>query len=156
MRLTRGALVIVVALSAGGALAEPAPQLGPRVAGVRNEPSVRLKRMVEQFGLSEKQKEDIRPLLEREANELQAVDSDAALWPVEKTTKRLQIIESNRKRIADVLTPEQRKTYDALLEKGRAQRDAIRARQDQMRQQERRAAKPSVTPQKKLGLMPSE
>jgi protein CpxP len=87
------------------------PQGGP--PGRQRPMSVeeRLQRMSERLNLTDEQKEKIRPLLQDEEKQLQALRADTSLSPEQRREKRRQINQATRKQIGEILTPEQKEKW---------------------------------------------
>lgn len=137
MKLIYGSLVIVASIAAlcGSALAQsepydPAPQgpmQGQGKMGKRKmmpqTPKERLKRMTARLGLSEEQKARILPILEEEAAKLGALREDKALSREQCRLEMRKIRKEMHDRITPILTPEQQKKQEQMLERAKARKE---------------------------------
>jgi protein CpxP len=71
-------------------------------------PQRMLQRLSEQVNLTNDQKAKILPLLQAQADQLKALHDDTSLSDDEKHEKMRTIMQSTRKQIGDLLTPEQK------------------------------------------------
>lgn len=119
------AAAVVVAL-AGGALAQTGPGAGAGMGAKRGagkmrkmDPELALKRMEANLGLSAEQKEKIRPILQEEIKEMEAIRNDDALTRLQKREKMRELRDRKHEKIAEHLTPEQRQKANAMKEKAK-------------------------------------
>jgi len=118
----------------GAALEHPAPGARRTMEGFGE-----LRYLSQQLNLTEEQKEKLRPLLMEEGEKLRTTRLDEHLPLDQKRAKLLEIRDSYRPKIAELLTPEQQ-------EKLKKMQDA----EQQRRQQQMKAAEtgsPSPKPQ---------
>jgi Spy/CpxP family protein refolding chaperone len=80
--------------------------------------------MSENLNLTDEQKTKLRPLLEDEVKQMNAVRDDTSLSLPGRRAKIREIRQSTRKQIDGVLTPEQRAKRDQMQEKARERRAA--------------------------------
>ena len=99
-------------------------QPGPR----RGMPSVddQLKNLTERLNLTDDQQTKIKPILEDQHAQMQALMKDDSLSQEDKRSKGRAIRESTTGKIRDVLTDDQKKKYDAMEQE---MRDRMRQRQ---------------------------
>lgn len=130
-------LVIIASIAAlcGSALAQseptgPAPQgpmQGQGKMGKRKmappTPKERLKRMAARLGLSEEQKAQILPILEEKAAKLKALREDKSLSREQCRLEMQKIRKDMHDRITPILTPEQQKKQEEMLERAKAKRE---------------------------------
>lgn len=97
---------------------------GPR----RGMPSVddQVKMLSERLNLTAEQQGKIKPILEDQRTQAQAVMKDESLSPDDRRTKMRSIRESTNSKIRDVLTDTQKKQFDEMQQQMR----------DRMRQQQ--------------------
>jgi Spy/CpxP family protein refolding chaperone len=83
----------------------PAPRRHPQV----NRAEQRLKRLSKRLNLTDDQKEKLRPILQDEQKQLQAIDDDTSLTPQQKHRKVREIRLTSRSQMDGILTDEQKK-----------------------------------------------
>jgi Spy/CpxP family protein refolding chaperone len=76
----------------------------------------KLQRISTELNLTDDQKTQLKPMLQSEVQELQAVKNDASLSPDQKEAKAKAIHQSFKSQISNVLTPEQQKKWAAMKE----------------------------------------
>jgi Spy/CpxP family protein refolding chaperone len=76
----------------------------------------KLDKISAELNLTDDQKGKIKPVLESEISQLQALNSDASLPPDQKKAKAKEIHSSAKTEINAVLTPEQQKKWSAMKE----------------------------------------
>ena len=67
--------------------------------------------MTKRYGLSDDKTKVVHAIVEEQARKAEDVAKDDSLSPEQKVPKMLAIKDEEVKRVADVLTPEQRKKY---------------------------------------------
>jgi Spy/CpxP family protein refolding chaperone len=77
-------------------------------------PQRMLQRLSEQVNLTDDQKAKILPLLQAQADQLKALHDDTSLSDDEKHEKMRDIMQSTRKQIGDLLTPEQKEKFKSM------------------------------------------
>ena len=99
-------------------------QQGPR----RGMPSVedQLKNLTDRLSLTDDQQTKIKPILEDQRTQMQALMKDDSLSQEDKRSKGRAIRESTSGKIRGVLTDDQKKKYDAMEQE---MRDRMRQRQ---------------------------
>src|SRR5215475_2399197 len=119
---------IVVAMSCGSvAMAQEAPpQSTPPAAGAPEHPTPGARRTIEgsgelrylsqQLNLTEEQKEKLRPILMEEGEKLRTTRLDEHLPLEQKRAKFLEIRDSYRPKIAELLKPEQQEKLKKMQE----------------------------------------
>jgi len=124
--LAAAAVVVALAGMNQGAAAQPGPGadagMGARKGGKKTrkmDPELALKRMETNLGLSADQKEKIRPILQDEIREIEAVRSDATLNRTQKREKMREIRDRKHQLIGEHLTAEQRQKADARRDMAR-------------------------------------
>ena len=122
--LAAAAVVVALAGINHGAAAQPGPEAGAGMGAKKGacktrkmDPEMVLKRMETSLGLSAKQKEKIRPILQDEIKEMEAARTDATLTRDQKREKMREIRNWKHEKIAEHLTPEQRQKADAMRDK---------------------------------------
>jgi protein CpxP len=93
--------------------APPAPGETPPRPRMMN-PQRMLQKLSEQVNLTDDQKAKILPLLQAQADQLKALHDDTSLADDEKHEKMRDIVQSTRKQIGDLLTPEQKEKLKSL------------------------------------------
>lgn len=122
LSLALAAAAVVVALAGinQGAMAQTEPGagmgMGPKKGAAKMrkmDPEKMLNRMETTLGLSAEQKEKIRPILQDEIKEMEAVRADAALTRAQKREKMREIRDTYHEKIGGQLTAEQKQKADA-------------------------------------------
>jgi Spy/CpxP family protein refolding chaperone len=78
------------------------------------DPQRMLQRLSEQVNLTDDQKAKILPLLQAQAEQLKTLHDDASLTDDEKHEKMRTMMQSTRKQIGDLLTPEQKEKFKSM------------------------------------------
>jgi Spy/CpxP family protein refolding chaperone len=68
----------------------------------------KLKRLTKKLGLTDEQKEKLRPILQDEDKQMSSLDSDTALTAQQKHKKMREIRMASKAQMDDILTPEQK------------------------------------------------
>ncbi len=79
----------------------------------------RIEMLSEKLELTEQQKKDIKPIIENEAKEMQALRSDESLAKEQRQEKMKSIRQTTKEAINKILTPEQQKKYAEMEERPR-------------------------------------
>jgi Spy/CpxP family protein refolding chaperone len=103
-----GLLVLGVALSGAPVQA----QGGPQGRGPRMSPEERLKRLDQQLKLTDDQKGKIKPILEDQQKQVDALRSDSSLSQEDRRAKMRSIMQDSNGKIRDLLTDDQKKQFD--------------------------------------------
>lgn len=124
--LAAAAVVVSLAGINHGAFAQTGPGAGTGMGPKRGagkmqkmDPERMLNRMEVNLGLSAEQKEKIRPILQDETKEMEAVRNDTTLTRIQKREKMREIRDRYHEKIGEQLTPEQRQKADAMREKAK-------------------------------------
>jgi Spy/CpxP family protein refolding chaperone len=83
----------------------------------------RLEEMSKQLNLTDDQKAKLKPVLQDEAQQLQAVHNDTSLSHDQKMAKVKEIREAHKPQINNVLTPDQQKKWEEMKKKAKGQRE---------------------------------
>ena len=75
----------------------------------------RLQRMSKQLSLTETQQQQIKPILENEAKQMQTLREDSSLSQDDRRTKMMQIRQESSSQIKPILTPDQQKQYEEMM-----------------------------------------
>ena len=75
----------------------------------------RLQRMTKQLSLTETQQQQIKPILENEAKQMQTLREDSSLSQDDRRTKMMQIRQESSSQIKPILTPDQQKSLVKYL-----------------------------------------
>ena len=75
----------------------------------------RLQRMTQQLNLSEAQQQQIKPILENEAKQMQALRGDSSLSQDDRMAKMTQIRQDSASQIKPILNADQQKQYDEMM-----------------------------------------
>lgn len=117
--------VLAVALTAGG-MARAVDDMTPRSRShtpnetIQKRVAMRLENLATKLELTDKQKTELRPILESEANELRSLRMNSAIAPEDQEVELRSIHERHRDQIRSVLTPEQQTRLDELRNEARA------------------------------------
>lgn len=85
------------------------------------EAQAELRRIALALNLTPEQREKLRPIVNHEGEQLSAVRLDERMTPEQKRAKGLEIRESFRPKIAEVLTPEQQEKWKKMEEASQPQ-----------------------------------
>lgn len=85
----------------------PAPQIPPR------DIPAEVKQMTKRYGLNEEQAKKVSAILEEHAKKADEIAKDDSLSPEQKVPQLLATKDEERKEVSEVLTPEQRKKFEA-------------------------------------------
>jgi Spy/CpxP family protein refolding chaperone len=92
-----------------------------------NDPAEnRVRHIADQLNLTPEQRDQIRPIVKQEAEQIQAVRNDNSLTPEQKQAKLREIHQTFRPQIAKVLTPEQKQKFKEMKEEGREHHRGMR------------------------------
>jgi Spy/CpxP family protein refolding chaperone len=114
-RIVIGSLLfgLAVTLTARPALAQEHPTTAES----------RLEEMSKQLNLTDDQKAKLKPVLQDEAQQLQAVHNNTSLSHDQKMAKVKEIREAHKPQINDVLTPDQQKKWEEMKKKAKVQKE---------------------------------
>lgn len=96
----------------------------------------RMENLTKELNLTKEQQEKIKPILENEMKEIQAVRSNDSLTKEQKHEKTKAIRQTTRESINKILMPEQQKKYSEMENKAREKMAERRAERDKNRQHE--------------------
>lgn len=88
----------------------------------RQTPEERLKRMGKQLQLTDQQKEQIKPILLEESEQIKAMKGDKTLNRQQKIDKMREIRDANHEKIRALLNPDQQQKLDQMREKAMARK----------------------------------
>lgn len=74
----------------------------------------KLQKISSELNLSDDQKQQLKPVLQSEAQQLKAVKDDASLSPDQKQSKAQEIHQGAKSQMATILTPDQQKKLAAM------------------------------------------
>jgi len=75
----------------------------------------RLQRMTQQLNLSEAQQQQIKPILENESKQTQALREDSSLSQQDRMTKMMAIRQDSASQIKPILNADQLKQYEEMM-----------------------------------------
>lgn len=75
----------------------------------------RLQNMTKQLDLSDAQQQQIKPILENEAKQMQSVREDTSLSQQDRRSKMMQIRQETSSQIKPILNADQQKQYDEMM-----------------------------------------
>lgn len=121
-----GAIVVAISCVCLATAQDAPPQSAPPSASAPEHPAPGARRTMEGFGelrylsqqlnLTEEQKEKLRPLLMEEGEKLRTTRLDEHLPLDQKRAKLLEIRDSYRPKIGELLTPEQQEKWKKMQE----------------------------------------
>jgi hypothetical protein len=74
----------------------------------------RLQRMTKQLNLSDAQQQQIKPILENEAKQMQSLHEDSSLSQQDRMSKMQQIRQGTSNQIKPILNADQQQTYEEM------------------------------------------
>ena len=129
-------LFIAIALSAlllfalGVVAQEQAPPSGqeqqPARGPMMQTPQERLNNLTKELNLTDDQKAKIKPILEDEQKQMQALRGDTSMSREDRRAKMMEIRNKSNDSIKAVLDKDQQKKYDEMMEKMRGRRGGPR------------------------------
>ena len=75
----------------------------------------RLQRMTQQLNLTEAQQQQIKPILENESQQMQALRGDTSLSQDDRRAKMMQIRQTSASQIKPILNADQQKQFDEMM-----------------------------------------
>jgi len=75
----------------------------------------RLQRMAQQLNLTEAQQQQIKPILENESKQMQALRDDTSLSQDDRRAKMMQIRQTSASQIKPILNADQQKQFDEMM-----------------------------------------
>jgi Spy/CpxP family protein refolding chaperone len=108
-----GLLVLGVALTGMQARA----QGGPQGRGPRMSPEQRLEQLDQTLKLTDDQKSKIKPILEDQQKQMDALRSDSSLSQEDRRAKMRSIMQESNGKIRDLLTDDQKKQFDEMQQR---------------------------------------
>jgi periplasmic protein CpxP/Spy len=111
------AVAIFALLAASTAVYAQMPQGQDQGGGPRQPMTAdqRLQRMSQQLNLSEAQQQQIKPILENESKQMQALRDDTSLSQDDRRSKMMQIRLESAGQIKPILNADQQKQYDEMM-----------------------------------------
>ena len=107
------------------ALTTPAVTHGSSAAEVRQRQIARVMQRYESLNLTEEQKNQIRPLVKSQVDELRALRMDSALSEETRQARALSVLDSYRTQIASLLTADQKVRLEQIrIENRKALKEA--------------------------------
>ncbi len=88
---------------------------GKGPGGPGGNPQERFKKMAEELGLTEDQKEKLQPILKEQGEKMREIFQDQNLSREEKMPKLKEIREGFTAKIKAILTPEQQEKYEKMV-----------------------------------------
>lgn len=88
---------------------------------------MRLKHLSDTLNLTDKQKEQIKPILEDEANQMREMHQDKSMQREQRIAKMQEIRKNTDTKIEQVLTPEQKDKFVKMRENQKAKMEERRA-----------------------------
>lgn len=115
-------MAVAVLLTFGLTLmAQSEPQGGPpqgeRRRPMMQSPEERLDRLAKDLNLTDDQKAKIKPILEKEADQMKALREDTSMSREDRRSKFMDVQQKSYEGIKAVLNPDQQKKYDEMRER---------------------------------------
>jgi len=92
-------------------------QGGPQGRGPRMTPEERLKRLDQALKLTDDQKGKIKPILEDQQKQMEALRSDSSLSQDDRRAKMRSIMQDGNAKIREQLTDDQKKQFDEMSQR---------------------------------------
>jgi Spy/CpxP family protein refolding chaperone len=105
------AFALLIALTGLRVVAQTEATIDPETKAKVQE---KLQHISTELNLTDDQKTQLKPMLQSEVQELQAVKNDTSLSPDQKEAKAKAIHQSFKSQISNVLTPEQQKKWASM------------------------------------------
>jgi Spy/CpxP family protein refolding chaperone len=106
------ALTILVALSAPRILAQA--QTSSMDPETQAKVQAKLQKMSSELNLTDTQKQQLKPIMQTEAQQLKVVKDDTSLTPEQRQAKAKEIHQNYKSQISNILTPDQQKKLEAM------------------------------------------
>jgi Spy/CpxP family protein refolding chaperone len=103
------------AASASQAQAVPSQEQGAH----QFDPNRQVRMMTKKLNLTADQQQQLLPILTDRNQQMQAIRNDSSLSPKDRHAKMLAVREDSQNKIKAVLTPDQQKAYDQMLQQAR-------------------------------------
>lgn len=115
----RGMLAIAVVLVGATAYAQMGAQAGGEMQGQHQRMTTdqRLQMMTRQLNLTSDQQDKIKPILEDESQQMQALRADSSLSQQDRMSKMKELREKTNSQIKPVLTSDQQTKWQQMMEK---------------------------------------
>jgi periplasmic protein CpxP/Spy len=95
-------------------MSQGADQSGPPQRGMQMSPEQRLQHMTKQLNLSEDQQQKIKPILEQESQQMQALHQDSTISQQDRRSKMMQIRQDTMSQIKPILNSDQQKKLEDM------------------------------------------
>jgi|ERR1035437_151491 hypothetical protein len=119
MNLINAAMIFAVLAASTGVYSQMGPDQGggqwgngPRQPMTADQ---RLQHMTQELNLSDAQQEQIKPILESEAVQMQALRAESSLSPQERMSKMTLIRQSTSERTKPILNADQQQKYEQMM-----------------------------------------
>ena len=118
MNLLHAAVMFAVLVGSAAVHAQMGPDQGGSMGHGPRQPmnaDQRLQRMTQQLNLSEAQQQQIKPILENESKQMQALHEDSSLSQQDRMSKMMQIRQGTSDEIKPILNTEQQQKYEQMM-----------------------------------------
>ena len=119
MKLLHAAVIFTVLAGGTVVYAQMGPDQGggPMGHGPRQPMSAdqRLQHMTKQLNLSDAQQQQIKPILENESKQMQALHEDSSLSQQDRMSKMMQIRQGTSEQIKPILNADQQQKYEQMM-----------------------------------------
>lgn len=108
----------------------PQAQAAPSQAEGRSrqfDPNRQVRHMTKKLNLTADQQQQLLPILTERNQQMQAIRNDSSLSQQDRHAKMLAVREDSQSKIKTMLTPDQQKTYDGMLQQARERHGNKRA-----------------------------
>lgn len=107
LALLAGAMILALPLASAQSEPKGPPREGGKGGGRGRGPAIEM--LTEQLGLTKEQADQLKPALEKQRSQMEALRGDESLSPEDRRARMRAIREATDTAIAAVLTPEQKK-----------------------------------------------
>jgi periplasmic protein CpxP/Spy len=111
----------------GGEPNKPKHQMRDQQRPVKDPAEMRLEQMTKNLSLTKEQQDAIKPILQDQAKQMQALRTDKAMTPEQRRAKMQSIMQETNTKIEAQLTPEQKEKFTKQQEQRREKMQQRRA-----------------------------
>jgi periplasmic protein CpxP/Spy len=117
-KLLQAAMILALLTGSAAVYAQMGPDQGGGQMGHGPRPmsaDQRLQHMTKQLNLSDAQQQQIKPILENEEKQMQALHSDSSLSQQDRMSKMMQIRQDTSSQIKPILNSDQQQKYEEMM-----------------------------------------
>jgi len=119
MKLMHAAAILALLAGSTALYAQMGPEQGGGQMGhgphQRMTADQRLQHMTQQLNLSDAQQQQIKPILENEDKQMQALHENSSLSQQDRMTQMMQIRQGTSEQIKPILNPDQQQKYQQMM-----------------------------------------